>query len=350
MRTTTPNPSILTLTATLALALTACDELPRPTVTDGRGERRPVAGAAPAVEAGSVPGNTVTLKFAWPEALEARVRYTLRGTAAAGQPETFFHTLTARKAGAGWEVDERGPLEGSDFTADELILRGELLAPSGITPEGALAGVLDAASDHERGLAAMRARFEAAGQLEMFESGAAKMYTPAVITRRSESIWRSMVGHWAGKTLTRGTKQPITFSSPVGPASASQRPLELTGTLEYVGATRCKRGDVVARCVALSLEASADPEAMAATVVESLTSAMLDDTQTARLKEMIRVEKASASRKVTLIADPNTLRPHKLTITQKLELSVALQRNPDEPPKRQESMLDHEVERVFSYP
>ena len=116
------------------------------------------------------------------------------------------------------------------------------------------------------------------------------------------------------------------------------------------GATRCKRGVVEARCVALSLKASADPEKMAETVIESLTSAMLDDVQTERLKDMIKVEKASASREVTLIADPTTLLPHKLTITQKLELSVALQRDPNEEPKRQQSVLDHEVERVFSYP
>ena len=337
-----------TLTLIASLGLAACDELPRPTVTDGRGAKGAAAPAATPA-AGDIPGDTVTLNFAWPEDLDAKVRYTLSGSATSNTPETFMHTLTVKKAGAGFEVSERGPLEGSDFTAEELILRGELLAASSITSEGAFSGVLDAARDHERGQDAMRKRFEAAGQAELYAKGIGKMYSPAVVSRRSESIWQSMVGHWAGKTLTRGAPEAITFESPVGPASASQRALELTGELRYIGATRCKRGAVEATCVALSIKASADPEKMAETVLESLTSAMLNDVQTDRLKDMITVEKASAAREIMLIADPKTLLPHKLTITQKLELSVMLKRDPNDEPKRQQSVLDHKVERVFSY-
>ncbi len=349
MRTQALTPT-LPLILSLCLGTLACNELPRPTVTDGRGKTTRPTTTTPKLDTTAVPGDTVTLKFAWPDALDAKVRYTLTGTAAAGQNETFVHTLAAKKLGDVWEVSEQGPLKGSDFTAEELILRGELLAASAVKADGTFSGVLDAAKDQESGQNDMRARFEKAGQGALLTAGMANMYTPAVISRRSASIWRSMVGHWAGKTLTRGKPQEVTFESPVGPASAAQRALELSGELTYVGATRCKRGEVEAKCVALSLKAQADPEKMASTVVDSIASAMLDDAQTARLKDMITVEKAAASREIMLIADPATLLPHKLTITQMLELSVSLQRDPDGPPKRQESVLDHKVERIFSYP
>ena len=340
----------ITLLALAALALAVgCDDLPRPTITDGRGNLPMPKDEEPSPK-GSEP-TSITLTYAWPEAVRANVRYTKSSVVMdeKSPDESFGYAFDAKRHSKGHTVGASGPSDGP-VSVEELAARGEVLAASNVDEKGAFLGVADAANVHRDGLEAMRARYEKEGSLSFFESSVRDSLSPGLIEDRSKTLWEFIVGHWAGRTLERGTPVEITIRSPMGAASIGQGPLELQAQLLYVGPTRCAPDEVELDCVALSLKASVDPEVLKKNIREGFRSSLPPDAPLkASADAGIEVERALATREIQLVTDPKTLLPRRATIKQGVDLVVKTRHSESEPPARQETRANQRIERIFTY-
>jgi hypothetical protein len=137
--------------------------------------------------------------------------------------------------------------------------------------------------------------------------------TRLALERIAALDWELLVGAWAGRSLRPG--QPFSYQFPAAvpllPGVAAL--LDVEGAL--AGRVPCEEGEVAARCVELTWRASPGPRARAA-AVDRIQGSREDGAPP------LALEGLQAAMEARLVAEPDTLLPHRLLVREELRLAV----------------------------
>jgi len=258
--------------------------------------------AAPSRPSPGAPGGPeapVHLAFAWPPDLQARVTVDHREWrgSEAGRAR-YAHRMVVAPEGRGLRVSVRdaeaeGNTPGLELnvalneTLDQIVGRdGTYLRTDGLERAVDILG-----ADDEESRASSRLALERIAALD----------------------WELMVGAWAGRSLIPG--QPVSYQFPAAVPLLPGVPALLDVEVALAGPAPCEEGEGAARCVELTWRASPGPRARAA-AVERVQGARGEGAPP------LAVEGLQASMEARLVAEPDTLLPHRLLVREELRLGV----------------------------
>ncbi|MEQ9075636.1 MAG: hypothetical protein RLP09_17400 [Sandaracinaceae bacterium] len=272
------------------------------------GSPGPVA-ATPGAETVACDAPPVELRFDWPERLSAVVVGTdvtesanADGSAPMrGESRSELRMRTERvEGGVAVRFDVRGETRtrSQGFGPDIAGVRPTVL----LGPDGAVRGI--------SGASLMRARvaeLQAAGHLDASAAaGIAPNLTDAAQVDTARSHWRWVTGVWHGRALRCG--EVVRGHAEVPAMGLGAAPLAAEMTLTYQGATPCPSVPDRA-CVILRADLSADAR-QAAAEIEARTQ-----------DSGVRLVGGTIERKIRLIAEPDTLIPHRVTFEERQQLT-----------------------------
>jgi len=255
------------------------------------------AGAGAAVPAAG--GGPVRLTFAWPQDLQARVTLDHREQRSG---ETgfarFTHRMVVAPEGRALRVATReseaeGNTPGLELNLainealDQIVTRaGAYLRTDGLDEAVELLG----ARDDE-----------------------ARIASRVALERIAALDWELLAGAWAGRSLRPGEPAAHQFqaSVPLLPGV----PALLDVELRLVGRVPCEEGDAEPRCVELAWRGVPGPGARAA-AVERIRGAQEPGAAPLELEDL------RATIEARLVAEPETLLPHRLRVAEELRLTV----------------------------
>jgi hypothetical protein len=257
-------------------------------------------------EGGASPGDGVNLRFAWPQGFTVQVSSTISEAEGGQPPERKERRYQMRLEGTGEErklvtdlvTGAAGPAEGQPPPSPTLVLgpAGELKRVEGI----------------EQALTEMFKDAESQGIRPEQRDQLAKLVGEA-LEQSARDRWGELMGKWNGLTLKPGKvlERTSRMTLPFFGNSVNMR--ERLSLKEHVP---CTEGGTERRCVRLVLDASLDPTGNERAGVE-LIQRMKEFTKAnsglpeSAMPEM-KVTKLQIDSSFELIAEPQTLIPHRL--------------------------------------
>ncbi len=287
------------------------------------------------------PDETVALRFDWEPGSTARVHATrsITGWTARGvetQRVALRYELAAEEGADGSLDVNRKEVKIDamptiwDPQSVEMVAM-ELAQPDlRIGPHGNLSGIEQQARAHATA-ASLLGRLAKSGSVSAsFEGRFLELFGDEAMRERAASSWDDLVGYWSGGDLEVGrtyeARDRVTIDGLGGIG------LEMIFEATLVGRVPCVDGDVTARCVRLELVARPEPDqrrrllAFVATLFpeHAATAVEIED-------------------RITLITEPDDLRPHRLQMRRSVVIPFAS--DPSGTPPRFEQL----EERVVSF-
>jgi hypothetical protein len=267
----------------------------------GAGAAAPPA-ASPERGAGPAPAMTVEavrLTFAWPADLQAGVRLEHREQRGAETGSArYTHRMVVTPEGRGLRVETRdAEAEGNTPGLEVNVALNEALAQvvtrSGVyvRTEGLDEGVELLGADDDEDRATARAALERISALD----------------------WELVAGAWAGRTLRPG--EPVAHRFPASVPLLPGVPALLDVELSLVGRVPCEEGEAELRCVELAWRGVPGERARAA-ALERVRGSQVEGADPAA------IEGLRAGLEAHLVAEPDTLLPHRMRVQEELRLSV----------------------------
>ena len=244
----------------------------------------------------------VALGFAWPEGFQSHVLIAHESRRSGAEPTGLIarqRIVAERKGGEIWVFTRDVAARGNQPDLDSTVKITEALVQV-VTPDG---------------------KFRRAEGLEQ-ALAAIKTTTPddrenarQALIRSTAFDWELMVGAWAGEKLSPGQTRRKQVKAYVPDLVAVEALLDVEYGLE--GRVPCTEEDTVRRCVELSYRARVAPEDRAATVERIRRAAA------SKPGEPIP-EDVHAELEVLLVAEPETLVPHRMSQREHRRLRLAL--------------------------
>lgn len=266
-----------------------------------------LACAGPAREApkgGAAPG-AAALRFAWPEGFQTRVllRHESRRSGQAPAHAVVRHLIVTEARGKEiWIFNRETQGEGDEPGLDVNLRIGEAVIQV-VAPDGTFlrAEGLDEAL-------AFLPDTDAAGREKARKA----------LARLTAEDWELTAGAWRGRRLEEGAavRTQGEASVPLLPGLAAAMEVELL----LQGRVACEEGEAEARCVQLSYRAEPAASAKPA-LLEQIRAGMasgVGDSEVPLLQDF------SASRTATLVAEPETLVPHRLSLREEMTLRLRM--------------------------
>ncbi len=256
---------------------------------------RPGPGGAPAAASGGV-----ALRFAWPDSFRARVimRHETRRSDGGATGAIIQQELAVESHGSElWVVSRNSRGEGDDPDLELDLKLGEAVIQV-VSRDGA---VLRAA-----GLA------QAVARLVEDDASVDRDAARRGLARAAAEDWEVSVGAWRGQRFEPGQprRKRVEGSLPLLPGVAASLDVEYG----LRGRVPCE-DDAEPRCVELTYVETTSPGDRGA-LLERLRAGMQKGS------EQGTIEDASARSEATLVTEPDTLVPHRLTIRQELRLRL----------------------------
>jgi hypothetical protein len=137
--------------------------------------------------------------------------------------------------------------------------------------------------------------------------------SPEFLTASAEKQWDGLVGFWVGETLEIGEAYAAegAVPHPLLP-SASMR---MTAEYSAKGRVPCHAGATTAACVELRLASEVDPDDLKK-VARTLAEGSSDETERQKLEAF---EFTVIKEETLLIAEPETLLPHRFVVRKTIE-------------------------------
>jgi len=251
----------------------------------------------------------ISLRFAWPESGESRVTYT-KVKKQTGKPEQKFtarYTSRAEKKGGEWRLSTSGTTwEGAAPFPASLVEDGMRASEKVVQVVSA-----DLSQVRLEGAEALEAVFEkmfaGSNVPEAQRQRIMEMARTAMLAEASE-MWTLAVGFWNGADLTVGKVLTGEHQGelPMAPGAV------VKFQLRFVAKRRVPcAGEKRPRCVELSLKSVPDPKALKP-ALEKFVASMVPAGQTPP-KGLF--QKVAVENDLVLVAEPDTLLPHRLTWT-----------------------------------
>lgn len=271
-------------------------------------------GGASGEEHPARPTEGVSLRFAWPERLEARVELR-RVRREPGRRESTFSARFSTRAvreGESVRISARGTSWSGDLPFPEghagRALRASEQVVEVVDARGRFAGL--------EGLEAMRPVLS--GILEVAEvpvdqAGRAVEIALAAMRAETEELWNVQAGFWIGADLTLGETYAMRGEAPVPflPATRAGQEIRFSARRRVP----CAAGEKAARCVELLLRATPEPGAVARAEAEAVAAL-----GTAAGVDTAEVREVSAEAEALVVVEPGTLVPHQLVWTKRLRV------------------------------
>jgi hypothetical protein len=277
----------------LALAGLGCAGAARETRAAGE-DRAPDAG--PRAPEGA---EAVRLTFDWPADLQARVTLDHREWRGNDSARArYAHRMVVSPEGRALRISVRdaeaeGNTPGLELnvalneTLDQVVARdGSYLRTDGLEQAIELLG----AEDEE-----------------------ARASSRVALERISTLDWELLVGAWAGRSLRPG--QPVAYQFPGAVPLLPGVPALLDVEVALAGRVPCEEGEAASRCVELSWRAAPGPRARAAAVERIQGSREAG-------APPLELDGLQARLDARLVAEPDTLLPHRLVVREELRLAV----------------------------
>lgn len=257
------------------------------------------AGGARAGGGPAPPGEAVSLQFGWPRGFEARVTLVHREQRLGGSPASAraSHRLVTEQRGSLTRVLVRDvEAEGDVPDLEENVRISEALVQV-ISRDGTYA--------RTDGL-------DEALEILSVRDAQAREVARAALDRIARLDWEVTAGAWAGRSLEAGRplRRQFSGSIPLLPAA----PALLDVAQAFLGRVSCEEGGV-ADCVALSWR-GVPLEADRAAALKHLREENGEGDHT------VDVEEVGGEVEARLVAEPSTLVPHRLDVTEELRLKV----------------------------
>jgi hypothetical protein len=293
----------------LAAALAALLAVPAPHAAAGK----PAGGEKPA--AGNKAGaDVVSLRFAWPESGESKVTYTKvkKQTGKPEQKSVFRYTGRAEKKGAEWRLTT------SDTTWEGVAPFPPALAEEGMRASEKVVQVVSADLSQVRlegteALDPIFAKMFANSSIpEAQRQRVMEMVRSAMLAEANE-MWNLAVGFWEGADLPLGKLHSAESEGelPMAPGAAVKFQMRFQARKRVACA-----GERQPRCVELSLTSVPDPKALKP-VLEKFMASLVPAGQAPPAGLF---EKVSIQNELSLVTEPGTLRPHRLTWIKKAHI------------------------------
>jgi len=306
------------LDALLILLLISACSAQRPPA----GDAVPQSAAAPT----AAPGSAVTLHFAWPDGLRARVRTTsvksqMIGPQSRTQDMVSTYSMTATRSERGtavvfdeFEVDRPGA--NPDDQAVEMVLAyrpgfvvdeaGKLLELAGLEPLGRLLTELQERSTTSPD--EVRQGLQAVAQTVSSED---------YLKARASSDWSNLIGAWVGQTLTTGKVERTTEKTP--PSGLVDQEIGTDVTVSVARIDACHR--VQPRdCVRLRLTREPHPDQLREAMLPNLGKMLgVEDWGPEGAPELRDV---TATSQLIVDAEPDTLVPHRVEAVRVFSLEM----------------------------
>jgi hypothetical protein len=263
------------------------------------------AGPSREAAAGAAGPGAVALRFAWPAGFQTRVllRHEARRSGRAPAHAVVRHLIVAETRGKEiWIFNRDTEGEGDEPGLDVNLRIGEAVIQV-VAPDGTFLR----AEGLDEALAFLPGADDAGRE------GARK-----ALARLAAEDWELTAGAWQGRRLEEGAAvgKQVEGSVPLLPGLVA--PLDVELLLQ--GRVPCEEGEAEARCVQLSYRAepaASEKRALLRKMGAALANGMGDS-------EVPVLQDFSASRSATLVAEPDTLVPHRLSVREEMALRLRL--------------------------
>lgn len=264
-------------------------------------------------------GDSVSMRFAWPQGFTAQVTSTTSETQGGKPPERMERRYELKLEGAG---EERKLITGRPPVTGPGSVPAEVQPPP--TPVIVLgpAGELKRLEGTEQALAEMFKEAESQGISAAQRDKLAKLVGDA-LEQSARDRWEELVGKWNGLTLKQGkvVERQDRMTMPFFGNSVPTR--ERLVLKERVP---CAEGAAEKRCVRLVLDSSLDPAGTERAGVELVQRMKQFMTANSGMPESaipeMKVTKLQMDATFELIVEPDTLVPHRLRDTDTAFISV----------------------------
>jgi|GEM_PF-2998686 len=253
-----------------------------------------------------------TLKFAWPDKMQAKVAVQVKGTRTVAGSGTYTwsfggdYTLKTEQHGeellltranfSGWKGQVP---KNANFIIDRIV---DLVPNFLVSREGDFRRL-------ENPEAALRNIESSLGKIDSMsqpeQAALANIFTPQGLSAITQDYWSALTQTWRGRPASVG-KVELRLPTPIPQLGGNT--LDLKVELTNFGPIACNAQDNKNSCISLGIRSEADPEQVAI-VVKKLSDADLD----------VRPTRFTQIQFIHLIAQPDTLIPYRLTLTRKVE-------------------------------
>lgn len=273
----------------------------------------------------------VTLRFAWPAQLFARVsfegaRTTHRGGADSRQGSRGSYTLTTEAEGDALvvrvtemkvepesvELEDKNQREFRQLIAQIVATYPDFV----VNAEGkivSLRGLNNTMGRLRRIFDGFTNRLPLASQ-RSFRQILERSLTREVLERRLLDDWGRDVGAWAGAKLVLNQTYALNTTGPFPLIGGDPVPIRMT--FEYLGSAACNRDDELHRCVKLRMRSSVRTEAAGASLSPFL------ERLAAQGQSGVAVTALTDDRTIRLITEPDTLLPHTVIVERRMRLET----------------------------
>lgn len=260
---------------------------------------------APAAAEPAAPSRDLTLRFAWPRSLEARVVYRRTWARTDGADRTFTARYTERMTRTDAELrisSSATKWEGEVlYPADEVkpAIQASEAVVQRVGPDGAFEGLVN-----EDALRPVLQRIYEAAGLTDEESDQAIARVEGSMVEEARAGWNLAVGFWIGAELDFGKAWVKEVDAPVWilPNLAVRNRVRM----EARRRVPCDASERHARCVELSLHSEPDRAALPA-LTRAIVAKLAGEGQALPPGEVSEVGLATD---LTLVTEPATLVPH----------------------------------------
>lgn len=274
--------------------------------------------------------DTVALRFDWPAGLEAEVDLRRVRVRASGEAADTSGVRVAYRLGVadhpqgravsydGWSLPGSGELAGSQQQV--LQLASSMVPGYVVSEEGELLEVdrLDEVRAELLGLLEELGR-EAPPELEAILG---RLLSREALFSLAAQEWNALVGAWAGARFAVGSAYRMEQEQPVPALGGVVVPFRY----EFGAAARvdCVPGGGGAACVELVMRSHPDPEALQPHL-EAFVEQMLDAAGAGEARTRLAYRELELENEVILVAEPDGLVPHALTIVQSTRAVMELE-------------------------
>ncbi len=274
----------------------------------------PHAAAEKAAAARKAGPEVVSLRFAWPETGESKVTYTKvkKQTGKPEQKSVIRYAGRHEKKGGEWRLTTSGTTwEGAAPFPPALAEEGMRAAEKVVQVVSA-----DLSEVRLEGTEALDAVFEkmfADSSVPEAQRQRVMEMVRAAMAGEANEMWNLSVGFWEGADLPLGKVHTAESEGelPVAPGTVVKFQLRFLARKRVACA-----GEKPPRCVELSLTSVPDPKALKP-ALERFIASLVPAGQTP--PEGL-FEKVSIENDLSLVTEPSTLRPHRLTWTKKARI------------------------------
>lgn len=259
------------------------------------------------------PEERLTLRFRWPDGLEATVKNESHRIRDARPPAHLSSTSTMRVELRGSEVWLH--TENAQSTGDELaVMLSGLPMPIQVV---STSGQFLRLEETQRTVEGLMARLP--GMRQPSKRAAMEKLLVSSLEQGVRDDWNVLVGVWAGQELTLG--QSVRTQSEGQVAALGDATIRLNVTLTAHERVSCRSGESELRCVRLSFESVPDPADLRSALPKLLRSVLTH--AGAESADKVEVKDAEIVNRAELIAEPDTLVPHRLEVRKHTRLVLA---------------------------